>query len=297
MERKVSFYSDGLKIGGILYEPDDGGERSCPGVVLCQGMSAIKEYYWYPDIARRLVALGCVALIWDYRGAGESEGDYGRLYPEEQAADIRNALTYLELHSKVDPGRLALYGMSFGGGMVPYVAGVDQRVKCAISAVGWGNGEQWMRSLRRHHEWLELLARIDQDRKTRLETGKSELLLPGDVLPRDPSSGELAQRVLSNIPGMESYRGTPYSLASVEKILEFSPIDVVDRISPRAILYIAVERDTITPADGIIDMYRRSREPKKLWVIPDIDHYQIYEEPYLGAMMKMTTDWFGRHLI
>ena len=137
MERKVSIYSDGLKIAGALFEPEEAKDESCPGIVLCQGMAGVKEYFWFPDIARKLADMGYVALIWDYRGVGDSEGEYGRLYPLEQAEDIRNALSYLERHPKVDPERLALAGWSFGGGMVPYVAGVDERVKCAVSA-WWG---------------------------------------------------------------------------------------------------------------------------------------------------------------
>ena len=119
METKVGFYSDGLRIAGILYEPEAAQDRSCPGIVLCQGMVGIKEYWWLPYLGRKLADLGCVALIWDYRGIGESEGEHGRLYPLEQAEDIRNALTYLELHPKVDPGKLALAGWSFGGGDGP----------------------------------------------------------------------------------------------------------------------------------------------------------------------------------
>ena len=108
MEKVVSIYSDGLKIAGVLFEPEEAGDKSCPGIVLCQGMAGVKEYFWFPDIARYFAALGYVALIWDYRGVGESEGEYGRLYPLEQAEDIRNALTSLQLHPKVDPERLAI---------------------------------------------------------------------------------------------------------------------------------------------------------------------------------------------
>ena len=296
MEQKVSFYSDGLKIAGILFEPDGARDRSCPGIVMCQGMAGVKEYFWFFEIARRFVSLGCVALIWDYRGVGESEGEPGRLYPLEQAEDIRNALTYLEVHPKVDPERLALAGWSFGGGMVPYVAGVDQRVKCSVSIVGWGDGTRWMRGLRRYWEWLELLDRIDKDRRSRVATGKSELLQPGEILVGDPSSQPAREKLIKNIPRMESYSGTVYSLATAEKILEFKPMDVVDRISPRAILYIAAERDTITPVDDVIEMYSRTKDPKKLWVIPRIPHYGVYEEPYMSQVLDMATDWLGEHL-
>ena len=296
MEREVTFYSDGLKIAGVLYEPDSAGDNTCPGIVMCQGMVGVKEYFWFPTIARRFVELGFVALIWDFRGVGSSEGEHGRLYPLEQAEDIRNALTYLEVHPKVDPERLALFGMSFGGGMVPYVAGVDERVKCGISIVGWGDGGRWMRSIRQHWQWLELLDRIAEDKKSRVKTGKSTVLEPGEILVGDPTANEQRHRVVSNIPGMDNYIGTPYSLATAEKLMEFRPVDVVDRISPRAILYIAAERDTTTPADDVIDMYKRTEEPKKLWVIPGIPHYGVYEEPYLGQVMEMAIDWLREHL-
>ena len=119
MERKIGFYSDGLKIAGVLYEPEEARDKSCLGIVLCQGMIGIKEYFWFPQIAQSFADLGCVALIWDYRGVGESEGERGRLYPLEQADDIRNALTYLQAHAKVDPERLAIIGWEFRRGHGP----------------------------------------------------------------------------------------------------------------------------------------------------------------------------------
>ena len=296
MEQKVRFHSDGFKIAGVLFEPDGAGPKTCPGIVLCQGMLGIKEYFWFPHIARKLVELGFVALIWDYRGVGESDGEYGRLYPLEQAEDIRNALSYLETNEKVDPERLALLGFSFGGGMVPYVAGVDSRVKCAISVVGWEDGERWMRSIRRHGEWLELLSRIEQDRKSRVLTGKSELLAPGEILVADPAAAEKRQAVIAKIPGMEEPKGTEYSLATAEKLLEFKPIDVVDRISPRAILYIAAELDTTTPVDGAQEMYQRTNEPKKLQVIPGAAHYDVYRKEQVDSVMESTVAWLKEHL-
>ena len=297
MEREVYFYSDGLKIAGVLFEPEGAGDGTCPGIVLCQGMVGVKEYFRFPHLARRYSEMGCVALIWDYRGVGQSEGERGRLYPVEQAEDIRNALTYLETHPKVDPKRLALFGMSFGGGMVPYVAGVDERVKCGVSVVGWGDGKHWMRSIRRHHEWLKVLDDIAEDRKSRVLTGKSRLLEPGEILVGgDPAAEAARDELRSKIPGMENFKGTPYSLATAEKLLEFKPMDVVDRISPRAILYIVAEKDTVTPPEDVIEMYNRSGEPKKLWVIPGIPHYGVYHEPRLSQVTKMTDDWFREHL-
>ena len=299
MERNISFYSDGLKIGAELFEPDDARENSCPGIVLCPTMSGHKEYYWYPDIARRLVSVGCVVLSFDFRSLGDSEGEEGRLYPLENAEDTRNALTYLQVHPKVDPERLGLYGSSWGGGMVPYVAGVDERVKCAVSSVGWSDGERWLRGLRRHWEWLEFLDQIAADRKSRITTGKSELMGPGEILVREgrPAAAlEYVQRVHSKIPRMENYATTPWTFASADKIMEFKPIDVVDRISPRAILYIVAENDITCPADHVIDMYNRTKEPKKLFIFPGVPHHAVYEEPNVNRVIELIVDWMKQHL-
>ena len=296
MERNVGIHSDGFKIAGTLYEPDDAQDKSCPGIVMCQGMIGIKEYFWFPHIARQFVNMGYVALTWDYRGVGESEGEYGRLYPLEMAEDIRNALTYLEVHPKVDPHRLALIGWSHGGAMVPYVAGIDERVRCAVSVVGWSDGRRSLRSMRSPADWLAFLDRIDKDKRARVFTGKSELLAPGEILGRDPATNKDVERELSKIPGMENAKGTPYSLATAEKIIEFRPMDVVSRISPRPIFYIAAERDTLTPAEDIIEMYRRTGEPKKLWVIPGVNHHNVYEEPYLSQVLEVSTAWLKEQI-
>lgn len=296
MEQIVRFHSDGFQIAGVLFQPEEAAAESCPGIMMCQGMVGIKEYFWFPQIGQQLAEMGCVALIWDYRGVGESEGEYGRLYPLEPAEDIRNGLTYLETNPIVDPDRLALLGFSFGGGMVPYVAGVDDRVKCAISVAGWGDGERWMRSLRRHGEWLDLLERIDQDRRRRVLTGKSELLGSGEILMADPSTASEREAVMSKIPGMGDYQSTAYSLATAEKLIEFKPVDVVHNISPRSILYIAAEQDAVTPADDVVDMFERSQEPKKLWLIPGAAHYDIYRKEKKETIMEMTTAWLKEYL-
>ena len=58
METRVFFNSDGIKIAGVFFEPEAAADDSCPAIMLCQGMVGVKEYFWFPPLARRLVALG-----------------------------------------------------------------------------------------------------------------------------------------------------------------------------------------------------------------------------------------------
>src|SRR5919202_5770252 len=114
--QKVSFYSDGIRLDGMLYTPEDMpvGERRA-GVVLLAGFTYLKSLL-LPDIAKALNAAGYPALVFDYRGFGASDGPRWRVLPWEQVADARAALTFLADQPQVDPERLVGVGISLGGG-------------------------------------------------------------------------------------------------------------------------------------------------------------------------------------
>jgi uncharacterized protein len=115
MKRPVAFYSEGVKLQGDIYLPDDlrDGERRA-GIVLCHGYTGVKDLY-LPDTARALNAGGYVAMTFDYKGWGESEGSRSRLAPYSRVQDVQAALTYLSRQSQVSHERLGLYGTSYGG--------------------------------------------------------------------------------------------------------------------------------------------------------------------------------------
>src|SRR5919197_1637590 len=133
MPRRVTFYSDGIELVGYVYEPSgvEPSERRS-AVLVCHGFGASQDRV-LPDAAQHLAEQGYVAMTLDYRGFGESQGPRWRMIPQEQVRDIRNALTFLQTLEMVDPTSIALWGTSFGGANVSYVAGVDSRVKCTVS--------------------------------------------------------------------------------------------------------------------------------------------------------------------
>ena len=54
---------------------------------MCQGAVGLKEFFGFPDILQRFADLGYITLIFDYRGFGESEGERGRVFPQEHLDD------------------------------------------------------------------------------------------------------------------------------------------------------------------------------------------------------------------
>ena len=79
MRRAIEFYSEGFKLVGDIYSPEDlrAGERRA-AVLLCHGYTGVKDLY-LPDNARSLNREGYVAMIFDYKGWGDSAGPRSRL--------------------------------------------------------------------------------------------------------------------------------------------------------------------------------------------------------------------------
>jgi uncharacterized protein len=85
------------------------------------------------------------------------------------------------------------------------------------------------------------------------------------------------------------------SWETMEKTLEYKPIEVVDRIAPRALLLIGARDDDLCKIEGYEKLYERAREPKKLAVLP-ITHYEIYSGKWFDESARLAREWFERFL-
>ena len=289
-EEKVQFYSGGQKLAGILYVPDEAKERT-PGIVLCQGYTGTKELFM-DVLAQAFCGGGYPCLIFDYRGWGESEGQSGRLFPQEQCEDIRNAMAFLGTREMVDPERLGLYGTSFGGANVIAVAAADERVKCVVACLAIGDGKRWLRSLRRLWEWREFLQLVDEDRKERVLSGESRLMKSFDVVPPEPAIQEAMIEAIK----VGILADAEITLESAEAIMSFSPQDVVARISPRPILFIHAGNDSLVSPEESQILHDLAGEPKDLVILPGATHVDFYLGDAFGQVTSLSLDWFRRYL-
>ena len=101
MRQDVTFFSDQHKIHGNLYLPDDlkpGDLRG--GIVLSEGFAGPAGRNM-DAMAKEMILWGYIALSFDYRGFGASEGPRDLMKPLEQVEDIRNAISFLQQHPSV----------------------------------------------------------------------------------------------------------------------------------------------------------------------------------------------------
>ena len=102
---------------------------------------------------------------------------------------------------------------------------------------------------------------------------------------------EDCDQALKAVPGMKC----DLSWETVEKTLEYKPIDVVHQIAPRARLLIGARDDNVCPIEGYEKLYERACEPKRLVVLP-IEHYDIYAGKWFDESARLAREWFERFL-
>jgi uncharacterized protein len=298
MVSEVHFQSGGLRCAADLYLPDGlkPGERR-PAIVVGHGFTVVKEAL--VEQGKAFANAGFVTLTIDYRNFGRSEGEpRGQLFPLNEAEDYRSAISFLEDRSDVDPERIGIWGTSFAGGVVLYVAAVDRRVKATVSQVPVVDGYGWMKLMRSEDQFDELCRRVDADRRRRWKGEPGERIPVGGLsgtLCGLPSEQEVVDFFAFAKTALKTWCDT-MTLESIEKILEWSPISYVDRISPRPLMILTTaEHDVVHPLWFVLDAYQRAREPKELALLP-FGQLGLYADPGMAAAHAKAAAFFEKHL-
>jgi fermentation-respiration switch protein FrsA (DUF1100 family) len=160
-----------------------------------------------------------------------------------------------------------------------------------VATLPVSHGERWLRSLRRHWEFEEFLDEIAEDRVQRLATGESKLVEKYHIMVPDPQTTAYYAEVVRQEPSLAHAQIT---LESVERIMEFRPVDVAHLIAPRPLLVVAAERDILVKPSQATDLFDAAREPKRLVTMPGVNHFR-YRPPVREQVMDLAADWFDRH--
>jgi hypothetical protein len=288
VERRVDIRSEGVRISASEYFLKSLDGKALPTIVMSHGWGGTAAMLRAQATA--FAAAGYLVVAFDYRGWGESDSRVvltspapeasqknGQRFtaevlevrevvdPLDEAEDIFNVIHWAMGEAMVDKGRVGLWGTSFSGGLVVYVAARDPRVKALVSQVAYMG-----LPLDRFPGPALTAARDAATRRARGEIGYPP--------PRAREVGNL--------------QGGPIR----EKFLRYAPIDDIARISGCAMLFIAAENEELFDNRQHPQLaYERAAEPKRYVVIPNIAHYGIYGEAREQAT-RLAIDWFDAHL-
>jgi len=296
ISRPAPFFSSGLRLDADLHLPGDGdaGTRH-PVVIACSGYQGQKIIH--PErFARALTPLGYAVLAFDYRGFGRSEGERGRLVPQEWVEDVRAAVDRLTGVDDVDSSRLALVGWGLGGGVVVTEAADDPRVNAVACLNGIADGTRSTRNTHDDISWASLLDRIHEDRKHRTATGRSEITDPWDIVRLN-----LDARTNSYV-GEELYKtlnfGSGVTLESADFLLRFSPEQAVHRIAPRPLLIVHSAKNELYKPIEARSLYEHAAEPKRLQFLEGAGHteWMFDDSPALSTLVGWLDEFLSNAL-
>ncbi|MEM9723383.1 MAG: CocE/NonD family hydrolase [Bacteroidota bacterium] len=134
----VNFNSAGLNLVGNLYLPIEFDEsKQYPAIIVDGSWTTVKEQM-QALYARGLAENGFIALAFDHRYFGESEGQPREFENHvDKVEDIKNAVTFLQALPYVDQDKIGGIGVCASGAYMMQATAEDKRIKALGTVVAW----------------------------------------------------------------------------------------------------------------------------------------------------------------
>lgn len=286
-KRPVTVWSDGTRMAGDLYRPKNlAPDAKAPAIVLCAGTGGTQA-----RIAPVFAKEGYVVLAFDYRGWGLSESQLMAVEQQpasgennemtikvralrwqmsmtDQTEDIRAAISFIAGEPGADKDRIGLWGSSYGGGLVTYMAGADPRVKCTAAQVPGG--------LAKPTPARDACA---CDLATKQARGETE--------PVPLETGRLGGKMAR----YENMRVNP------AKSIGYSALEAAAKIKT-PLIFVVAENEELSNAAAVEQAHQALSQRgirSKYHIIRGITHYGVYRDGFEEAT-PVEIEWFNEHL-
>lgn len=265
------------------------GGAPLPVVILCHGFCGIQELL-LPPFAEAFAAAGYIAVTFDYRGFGASDGERGRLLPQGQVVDVLAVIEWVRDQSRFDSERIALWGTSLGACHVVSVASRFASLKCLLLQMPFADGESLLTgpmSVREKHSFVALLEKM-QSRKDSL--GKDPFL-PIPQIMTDPQSLAFFAHCKTLYPQMD----IRIPFLTVREIFHYKPVHVAPHVR-QPTLVLAASADRVNPPAQALQLYHALGGEKRFQLVEGVGHYELYEGDAFFVALSEQLHWLQRFL-
>jgi uncharacterized protein len=285
MSRQELTFSSGRDTCAAWLYPAAADKDARPVIVMAHGLTGTRRDR-LGAFAERFAAAGISALVFDYRGFGDSTGEPDLFEPSRQLEDWRAAIAFARSLPDIDAGRVATFGSSLGGGNALAAAAEDSKVVAAISQVPF---------LDRDSQTYAKSAEVVQKMKA--------VAAEGGFL---PAVGQPHEAALISAPGAEvgwrrvvaiGEESRWRNRVSASWLLgsAYNPIRHAASLHCPWLVCVAANDQVAKPGPAI-DAARQA--PKgELRIYPGVDHFDIYDGPAHEAVVADEIEFLSRHLL
>lgn len=301
---KVTFNNQyGMAVAGNLFVPRHlAPDAKLAAIVVGHPMGAVKEQS-ANLYATKMAEQGFVSLSLDLSFWGASAGQpRNAVLPDLYSEDFSAAVDFLGTRPNVDRERIGVIGICGSGSFAISAAKIDPRLK-AIATVSLYDMGAANRNGLKHGVTLaqrrQVLLQAANQRYVEFQggetvyTGGTPHTLTGDPVGDEFYDFYRTPRGEFTPAGASARTTTRPTLTSNVKFMNFYPLNDIETLSPRPLLLITgAEAHSREFSE---DAYQRAAEPKKLVIIPDAGHVDLYDRVDLIPFATLT-DFFKGNL-
>ncbi len=301
-KNSISFDSYGDKVKADLYLPENSasGEKR-PVVIVTPPATGVKEQT-AGLYAHKLSEKGFVAIAFDPRGWGESEGRKSYLSPYRIAEDLRNAINYATTLDEVDDNHIFNLGICMGAAIAGMETAFDSRVK-ALATISpylvepdtfikaYGSAEN-IRSM--------MLPGISMSSQSFFTTGQDVFTKPvpeteEEIKKASPIAVGMRDYYFPGQPGSAPNWRNEQSVTSTIDLLNFSVFHYIPSLEPVS-LYTIYGGKAVS-AGGAINFYEQYLGKKERLVFDEAGHFDLYwKDEYVTPAVEAIDKFFNEYI-
>lgn len=272
------------------------GAAGRPCVVMAHGFGGTRDT-GLMGYAEGFAAAGIDALVFDYRGFGDSQGTPRQdVSFRRQRQDYHAAISAARHLPGVDPDRIALWGTSYSGGHVIAVAAQDRRIAAVVSMTPATDGLAASAQIARYAGAGQLLRTVGHGLRdlTRQLTRRQPHHIPVVAQPGQVAmiSTSGAEEAYTSIAG-PTWRNQVCARTSLEVAVN-RPITHARRLGC-PILVQAGAHDRVAPPAAARRAAAKAGALAELHEYP-VDHFDVYDGPWQERMLRDQLEFLARIL-
>jgi len=296
VKKKIQFNSEGITLVGNLCAPQNfDPSKKYYAIVTGGSLTSVKEQM-AGTYAEKLAENGFIALAFDYRNYGESDGQPRQFEdPALKLIDLESAVTYLLSLPYVQA--VAALGVCTSGGNVAYLAAADERIKAAVIVAAHLADASILDALYGSMgKNVAVLRKAGAEAKKQYQLTGENKMIPAYSID-DPNASHVGSFLEyyhnpNRGGGVKEWKNQ-FAVMGWETWLDFDPVNKAPNIS---IPFMVIHSDKCALPGNARKFYDNLKGKKEL-VWDDYDHTDHYDQPdAVNLAIGKATEFFLRNL-